>query len=156
MFSYSLSKLSLNTIFGKYSLIFRFYFVINGKQFLIIFIGSIIIAFHIYSWPSPKLSIKWSFSPSPFLWSYLLAQLLVPSSGADIHRFHLAPVVGVEKDKLQEWNTLVSTASQPHAQMVWPVNPSLQTPILGQATGATAVQGALEGWQKTMLLLRWN
>ena len=29
MFSCSLNKLSLNTIFGKYSLIFRFYFVIN-------------------------------------------------------------------------------------------------------------------------------
>ena len=99
---------------------------------------------------------KWSFSPSPFLWSYLLAQLLVPTIGVDIQGLQQTPVVGMEKNKVQDGNTLVSTASQNHAPQNHTVNQSLETPSFHLATSATPVQRWLEGWWKTILHLRWN
>ena len=157
MFSYYLSKLSLNTIFGKYNLIFRFYFVSNGKTKNIInFRCDLLLFYFILLLDIHQAFKKWSFWPSHFFWPYLLAQLLVPTSGAAMEQFQLAPVVGTEKWRVQDGNTLVSTTLCPvqDAHPVRPVKQLLQFPVL--PTSATAVQGAPEGYPKVILLLRWN
>merc|ERR1711962_1668170 len=81
---------------------------------------------------------------------YLLAQLLVPTSGAAMEQFQMGPVVGTEKWRVQDGNTLVSTTLCPvqDAHPVRPVKQLLQFPVL--PTSATAVHGAPEGYPKAI------